>query len=86
MQTHESTRLVNRAKVVIWRLEKLAADSSWQHRSSGLRGSLLKSVEQFEGKAIILDREEYERLEALIHQGLDILGSAAKEIPDPDAR
>ena len=78
-------RLIERAKMVIQRLEKLAADSAWQHRSSGLRGSLLKMVERFETDSSALGEENSVLLESLIHQGLEILAGAAQEIPDPDS-
>jgi len=36
------------AHQLLVRLERLSADSYWAHRASGLRGSLLKCVEQIE--------------------------------------
>jgi len=36
------------AKLLILRLERLSVDSIWAHRASGLRGSLLRMVEENE--------------------------------------
>ena len=82
---NDSARLIDRAQMVIQRLEKLAADSAWQHRSSGLRGSLLKLVEKLEMESSTADEQDRIQLESLIIQGLEILAGAAQEIPDLDS-
>jgi len=71
--------IVRRARVLLNRLERLSADSSWAHRASGLRGSIMR---------ILLDQEMLGgdegiiTLEILLEQGFDLLTKAAKEIPD----
>ena len=61
------------------RLEHLSVDSTYAHRASGLRGSLLRSMERIEGGGR-LDREEQTRLDELMEAGFQILELAAKEI------
>ncbi len=62
-------------RMLIARLERISADSYWAHRASGIRGTLLKMLEDLEsGKpvsGIVLRR--------VIESGLGILGNAAKE-------
>ena len=72
------------ARMLIARLERLSVDSYWAHRSSGLRGSLLRALEKVETPA---DPEEPEqtaddlqRLQALIQQAAGVLEKAAREI------
>jgi hypothetical protein len=61
------------------RLERLSADSTYAHRASGLRGSLLRYIERLEeGKLISPD--EQARLDELVGYGFEILELAAKEI------
>ena len=70
---------IKRARVLLSRLERLSADSSWAHRASGLRGSIIRILnnpeKQHEDKGIIT-------LENLLKQGFDLLTKAAHEIPD----
>ncbi len=63
------------------RLERLSVDSRWARRASGLRGNLLKILDEAEaGEAISL-----ERCERLIERAFEILRAAAQEIPDLEA-
>jgi hypothetical protein len=59
------------ARVLITRLERLSADSYWAHRASGVRGSLLRWVED--------DRRDVRRGKDLIKYGFDVLEKAARE-------
>jgi len=62
-------------QMLVKRLERLSADSRWARRASGLRGSMLK----------VLDdpaQADAARKDALIQRGIEILGAAAHEIPD----
>jgi hypothetical protein len=59
------------ARVLIARLERLSADSYWAHRASGIRGSLLRWVEDGEGDA--------GQGGDLIKSGFVILEKAARE-------
>jgi hypothetical protein len=71
------------AHQLLVRLERLSADSYWAHRASGLRGSLLKCVEQIEtarGKNEAINGEMWEKANNLILVGFWILENAAREI------
>jgi hypothetical protein len=72
------------AHQLLARLEHLSADSYWAHRASGLRGSLLRCVEQIEtarGKNQAIDIETEQKIDNLILGGFWILEKAAREIP-----
>ena len=70
------------ARMLIARLERLSVDSHWAHRSSGLRGSLLRTLEQVEaGNA---NPEQVELLQRLMEQGFEILIRAAREMRAPE--
>lgn len=60
------------------RLERLSADSTFAHKASGLRGSLLRYMHSLEAGEEVNDIE----LENLVGNGYEILESAAKEIGD----
>jgi hypothetical protein len=59
------------ARVLIARLERLSADSYWAHRASGVRGSLLRWVEDDQGDA--------GQGRDLINYGFEVLEKAARE-------
>ena len=61
------------------RLEHLSANSTYAHRASGLRGSLLRQMERIEAGER-MDREEQAQLDELMEYGFQILELAAKEI------
>ena len=62
------------------RLERLSVDSIWARRSSGLRGNIIKVLEENEiGQEI-----EPTRLQTLIERSFEVLRNAAQEIPDID--
>jgi hypothetical protein len=61
---------------LILRLERLSADSHYAHRASGVKGSLLKCLEQTKP-----NESQTELLEWLIDTGFEILEKAAAEIP-----
>jgi hypothetical protein len=71
------------ARQLLVRLERLSADSYWSHRASGLRGSLMKCVEQIEttremGQTVY--RETWHQLKKLNSRGFWFLESATREI------
>ena len=67
-------------RLLISRLERLSVDSRWARRASGLRGNVIKVLEEADsGQAVSPDR-----LELLINRSFEILREAAKEIPDID--
>ena len=63
------------------RLERLSADSHWARRASGLRGNMLKVLEEADSGQMVTQA----RLELLIQRGFEILRRAAQEIPDLEA-
>jgi hypothetical protein len=60
------------------RLERLSADSRFSHRASGLRGNILKLLDEAGKGAGIASS----RLELLTASSFEILRAAAEEIPD----
>ena len=66
-------------KRLIDRLEHLSADSSYAHRASGLRGSLLRYVEYLETSETVSHKERAQ-LDQLVEYGFEILELAAKEV------
>jgi len=60
------------------RLERLSADSLWARRASGLRGNIIKVLEEIDAGQDI----EAARLSSLIQRAFEILKHAAQEIPD----
>ena len=68
-----------RAKMLVQRLERLSVDSIWAHKASGVRASLDKCL-------VKIETGEFtpQKLDALVHQGFDLLGKAAQEIPSPE--
>lgn len=71
------------AKILTSRLERLSADSYWAHRASGIRGALLRLIENAD-----INDESYKNpsqiriLESLIKKGYFLLEKAAREIPE----
>jgi hypothetical protein len=66
--------------LLVTRLERLSVDSHWARRASGLRGNILKVLEEYNAGQDI----SHERVSALTQQTFDILRRAAQEIPDID--
>jgi hypothetical protein len=76
---------VDLARQLISRLERLSVDSAWAHQASGVKGSLLRRLEQIEagdGKRSLEKSgdDEHGSLDQLIKVGFDILNQAAAEI------
>lgn len=75
--------LLEEAQLLIYRLERISADSIWARRSSGHRGTLLKWVEKFEEKdqtqKIEADSIDLLSFENLIRIGYEFLENAARE-------
>lgn len=62
------------------RLERLSVDSHWARRASGLRGNIIKIIEEVDtGQEI-----DPARISPLIQRAHEILKRAAQEIPDID--
>jgi hypothetical protein len=76
---------VDLSRQLIDRLERLSADSAWAHQASGVKGTLLRHLDQMkagEGKRNLekIDDIELESLDHIIKIGFDILNKAAAEI------
>ncbi len=71
--------LLELAKLLSARLERLSVDSTWARRASGLRGSLLKAIEAAEKSESGL-AEARPHLERLVRRGFEILENAAREL------
>ena len=82
MISHESASQEENLDLVrrlVDRLEHLSADSSYAHRASGLRGSLLRYIDRLEtGEQ--LDSQELSNLDQLLGYGFTILILNAEEI------
>jgi hypothetical protein len=59
-------------------LERLSVDSHWARHASGLRGNIIKLIEQADTGEPISAR----RLDLLTNTAFDILRQAAEDIPD----
>jgi hypothetical protein len=66
-------------KRLVDRLEHLSVDSTYAHRASGVRGSLLGIVERLE-EGGTFSREDQQRMEQLVEYGFEILEQAAREV------
>lgn len=73
---HRELELIKR---LIDRLEHLSADSTYAHRASGLRGSLLRHLERIE-KDSGSSHDEQKELSQLMEEGFGILNLAAKDM------
>ncbi len=65
-------------RLLISRLERLSVDSHWARRASGLRGNIVKVVEEADSGGQVAN----ERFDLLIDSAFDILRRAAQDIPD----
>lgn len=74
------------ARMIVQRLERLSADSTWAHSASGHRGSLLKMIDRLERENDLEQAPDHEvaLLDLLIDKGFDLLARAAREIGDPE--
>ena len=68
-------------RLLVERLERLSADSHWARRASGLRGNLLKFLEESNS----INPSNQERFDLLINSAFNILKKAAQEIPDKES-
>lgn len=82
----ESGVLVEEARMLIGRLERLSADSLWARRASGCRGAILKLLDEEDalqpGSLPLEEDFPTERLKLLMAKGYELLERAAREIPD----
>ena len=65
-------------RLLITRLERLSVDSHWARRANGLRGNIVKVLEEADsGQAV-----SSARVDLLTDAAFDILRRAAHDIPD----
>jgi len=75
------SKQVELLRLLASRLERLSADSRWARRASGLRGNIIKVLEEVDGGTSIAAS----RLVLLTDAAFDILRQAAEDIPDIEA-
>jgi hypothetical protein len=80
----DNNHLVDIAFILMLRLERLSAYSSWAHRASGVRGSLLKQLDEInciraigDDSQIIMGKD-LSRLRELVEIGFVFLEKAAR--------
>ncbi len=66
---------LNLTRLLLARLERISADSVWAHRASGLRGALIRMLEQIENGQTM----DPAYCDKLIKRGFDILDKTARE-------
>jgi hypothetical protein len=67
-------------RLLMSRLERLSVDSHWARRASGLRGNIVKVLDEADSGQEVSPA----RLELLIESAFNILRRAAQDIPDLD--
>jgi hypothetical protein len=76
---------IKQARLLVARLERISADSIWARRASGMRGALLKWLEEFEQASLLTEvspsynDHEKEGIDLLIEMSYKMLEKAAKE-------
>ena len=73
-----STKQVELLQMLASRLERLSADSRWARRASGLRGNIIKLLEEISSEKPV----DASRVVVLTNAAFDILRQAAADIPD----
>ena len=72
------TDQINLLRLLASRLERLSVDCHWARRASGLRGNIVKVLEEADSGQEVSPA----RLELLTNAAFDILRRAAQDIPD----
>ena len=72
MRSNEEIKLI---RLLLARLERVSVDSYWAHRASGIRGGLLRTLENLENGQSV----GQSTLSELIASAFNILTKAAKE-------
>lgn len=70
---------IAQANILLRRLEKISADSTWSHRASGIRASLAKTLACIHVQA---KPTQEGKLDQLMAQGYHVLEEAARDIPE----
>jgi hypothetical protein len=75
--------LLEQARLLVSRLERISVDSIWSRRSSGHRGALLRWIARLEAEETPhqppLTSHDLDHLQSLIEAGFQFLEKAAKE-------
>lgn len=79
MKGLNQAQLLDQARMLASRLEKLSADSRWARRSSGTRGGLLKWIERLEAGPA-LNTQELSGLQHTMAAGYYYLEQGAREV------
>ena len=72
MQLNEETKII---RLLLARLERVSVDSYWAHRASGIRGALLRTLEEIE-KGTFTGQANTDEL---VSSAFNILNRAARE-------
>ena len=80
----QKAQLLQQARLLISRLERISVDSVWSRRSSGQRGALLRWIDRLEviNPASELSPEDLEALQSTLKSSFDFLENAAREYPE----
>jgi hypothetical protein len=84
METQSLDQQITVARDVVYKMERISADSTWAHSSSGYRGSLWRAIDRMEiarETSSGLPEEEMQRIAQLIERSYELLILAAREIP-----
>ena len=79
MNKNHLLKRVEMAEILLYRLEKISADSPWAHQASGVRASIAKLLSRKNLSSVNSIGKALEKLMAL---GYEILENAAGEIPE----
>ena len=77
----DANKYIELLNLLASRLERLSADSHYARRASGLRGNIIKVLEEAHAGNFIAES----RLALLTDTAFEILRKAAEDIPDIDA-
>lgn len=76
--TSTNANQIELLRLLATRLEHLSVNSHWARRASGLRGNIIKVLEEAESEEGIT----VDRLDLLTGTAFDLLRRAAQDIPD----
>jgi hypothetical protein len=74
------TQRIELLRLLATRLERLSVDSHWARRAGGLRGNIIKALEESDAGGQVAAG----RLDLLTERAFEVLRRAGEEIPDPD--
>jgi hypothetical protein len=81
----EGDKVIREAWNLVSQLERLSADSYWAHKASGIRGSLLKCLDQVESQdSQVENSESYQKLHNLSNLAFEVIVKAARSIQAPE--